>query len=180
MDHDHLKKPIRLEAGGATWTGWTLSPWGRAREWRLIDPAGTTYTPDEVRSIHALAGDADWLRIQVRERDREIELAGLHFNEEEIGVLLLAAEAIRRVLAAARGDECRPTSPAAVRDPAESVPGSLAGGRRARRPAQPVDDQDREHAGGGHGRDLPQERRHAPLGHQSTPSAARHLAVTTP
>ncbi len=127
MDHDNLKKPIRLDAGGATWTGWTLAPWGRAREWRLTDPAGTTYTPGEVRSTPALLLDVDWLRGEVRRREREVELAGLHFNEDEIGVLLLAAEAIRRVLSERRdptascGEHGRPTPPAAVRDPENSV-----------------------------------------------------------
>src|SRR4030065_216479 len=65
------KKPVALARGGTSWDGWHFGPYGKAREYRLIDPAGTTYTAGEIQELARLALELDYLGNQPQTpRDR--------------------------------------------------------------------------------------------------------------
>ena len=65
--------PLDLAPYGPAWAGWSLRPWGRARDARLTAPDSTSYTSGEIIECCALPADVDFLRLRVR----ELEAGGL-------------------------------------------------------------------------------------------------------
>lgn len=88
---------LDLAAGGPTWAGWRLGPYGRARDWRLLAPDGQHYQASELQDLHALQLDVDWLRMRVR----ELETAAAGPSSHELQILQTAAMILHRFGAAA-------------------------------------------------------------------------------
>lgn len=66
---------IDLVIGGPEWDGWFFAPYGRARNWRLTDPAGTCYTPAEISELRNLELDIDHLQRKVAELTHQPRLS---------------------------------------------------------------------------------------------------------
>ncbi len=89
--------PLPLDCGGDSWQGWTFCRYGRAREWRLISPAGTTYTAGELDALPGLLADVDYLRGRVRELEAERDGHAQHFTPAELQTLRSAAAILTRL-----------------------------------------------------------------------------------
>lgn len=92
--------PIKLDIGGAAWSGWTFGPYGRARDWRLTAPSGETFTAGDLLDARPLALDVDYLRSRVRELEALIERDNYSFSEEEAAALRAAADILARTMPA--------------------------------------------------------------------------------
>lgn len=95
------RKPVALGHGGLSWQGWSFGPYGQARECRLIDPNGTTYTAGDILEGARAPVELDYLRHQVRTLAAQHDGAACHFTLEEILALHAAAAILARVLPAA-------------------------------------------------------------------------------
>ena len=95
------RKPVALGHGGLSWQGWSFGPYGQARECRLIDPNGTTYTAGDILEGARAPVELDYLRHQVRTLAAQRDGAAVHFTLEEILALHAAAAILARVLPAA-------------------------------------------------------------------------------
>ena len=76
---------IRLNATG--WAGWTLGPYGKAREWRLFDPNGTNYTAREVAALRAMALDLDFLKTHTRHLESKVDQAATYLSADDVATL---------------------------------------------------------------------------------------------
>lgn len=72
--------------------GWKLGPWGRAREARLTAPDGTNFTPGDILECHTLPANVDFLRLRVRELERN----GLD-HQQRVAVIA-AIQALEQVI----------------------------------------------------------------------------------
>lgn len=95
-------KPIRLDSGGAAWRGWSLSPFGKAKDFRLITPHGETYTAGDLIQLRGLMLDVDFLRGRVHELQGKIEAHACHFAPSDVAVLHAAIAVLGRELPASR------------------------------------------------------------------------------
>lgn len=91
------RRRLDLSGGGPSWTGWSFAPYGKAREFRLIDPDGTNYTAAEISEGRALALDVDFLRGRVRELEAQADTAPLHLTPGEVRALRQAAAILERL-----------------------------------------------------------------------------------
>jgi len=92
------RRPVSLGQGGPSWEGWSFAPYGRATEYRLIDPDGTTYTAGEIRELTRVAVELDYLRQRLREHDDQASSAAIHFTPDELRAVSAAADILARVL----------------------------------------------------------------------------------
>ena len=95
------KKPIDLERLG--WPGWTLGPYGRARDWRLFAPDGSHYTAGEITGLRGMALDVDYLRGRVHEMQGQIDAHACHFSDGDLQALRTAMAILARRLPAFTG-----------------------------------------------------------------------------
>ena len=91
------RRRLDLSGGGPSWAGWGFSPYGRAREFRLIDPDGTTYTAGDITEARGLLLDVDFLRGRVRELEAQADTAPLHLTPGEVRALRQAAAILDRL-----------------------------------------------------------------------------------
>ena len=93
------RRRLDLSGGGPSWAGWSFAPYGKAREFRLIDPAGTNYTAGEIVEGHAHGLNVDYLRGRVRELEIETQAtaAPLHLTPGEFRALRQAAAILERL-----------------------------------------------------------------------------------
>lgn len=94
-----MRKCLDLSRGGPSWDGWTFGPWGKSKEWWILDPNGTRYCASEIAELRAMALNLDYLQVRVRqleEREREL-LAKLdrRFSASEVAILRSAAAILR-------------------------------------------------------------------------------------
>ncbi len=94
---NNKKRPVSLDCGGDSWHGWSFSPYGRARDFRLISPGGTTYTASELEALPGALADVDYLRHRTRELEAERDGTAEHFTTEELGTLRTAAGILARL-----------------------------------------------------------------------------------
>lgn len=92
---------IRLDQAPG-WAGWTVSRYGRAREWRLMSPAGEHFTAAEITDLRHLVLDVDYLRGRVLELEGLIDAQACHFDAGELAALYAAVEVLERRLPARR------------------------------------------------------------------------------
>jgi len=90
--------PVALGQGGPSWEGWSFAPYGRASEFRLIDPDGTTYTAGEIRELARVAVELDYLRQQLRERADHDNKASISLIPDELQTVSAATDILARVL----------------------------------------------------------------------------------
>jgi hypothetical protein len=95
-------KPLPLDRGGESWKGWRLGPYGRAREWRLVTPAGETFTAGDLMQLRGLIVDVDHLRGRVHELQGQVEAHACHFSLADLTALHAAIAVLDRALPAAR------------------------------------------------------------------------------
>ena len=93
-------KPMLLDRGGECWKGWRLGPYGRAREWRLVSPAGETFTAGDLLQLRGLIVDVDYLRGRVHELQGKIEAHACHFSPADLVTLHAAIAVLDRALPA--------------------------------------------------------------------------------
>lgn len=104
-----------MDIGGPDWSGWSFSPYGRARSWRLIAPDGSNFTAAEVASIPQLALDLDYLRLQVSRLQAEHQAAAVYLTPDDAAALRTAAEILRRIASPyRRGSRSTGTGPTLV------------------------------------------------------------------
>lgn len=96
--HPTRTRPVHLGPGGASWNGWTFGPYGKAREFRLIDPDGTTYTAGEIRELARLVVELDYLRGLVREQRTEAGKKAVRLDAGELQLLRAAVAILARAL----------------------------------------------------------------------------------
>jgi hypothetical protein len=87
---------LDLSIGGPSWSGWYLGPWGRAKEWRLFDPAGTFYFSDEIANLHHLTRNLNYLEVKLKELERYDTGDAMHFGPEDAATLLAAAAILEK------------------------------------------------------------------------------------
>ena len=92
------RSPVALVRGGASWNGWNFGPYGKAREYRLIDQDGTTYTAGEIRELARAAVELDYLRNQVQELQRQVDARACHFSPDEVTALQIAIAILGKTL----------------------------------------------------------------------------------
>lgn len=105
-------RPVDLGRGGASWEGWRFSRYGRAREWRLIAPDGTTYTQAEIQELPAMLADLDYLRARIGEL--EASTVGIPFTPAEAAALAEAVAVLARRLPTRTRRAARATHPGAA------------------------------------------------------------------
>lgn len=94
--HDLTRgKPVALDIGGNTWTGWTLGPYGQASDWRLISPHGEHFTSGDLSELRELQLDVDWLRLRVREL--EADAAKALISSDDAAVIAAALAVLDRL-----------------------------------------------------------------------------------
>lgn len=92
--------PVDLaRIGGGAWSGWQFSPWGRARDWRLIAPDGANYTAGELADVRRRQMDIDYLRARVALID---DAAALYIPRKDAAILREAATILDEHLPKAR------------------------------------------------------------------------------
>lgn len=104
---------IRLEEATG-WAGWTLGPYGKAREWRLFAPDGTHYTAQEVSGLRGMVLDLDFLRGQVRELREKVDGSAVHFSADDLLALRLAVAVLDKIAPAERRRVDLPNVPRAL------------------------------------------------------------------
>ncbi|HJX19107.1 MAG TPA: hypothetical protein VJ437_13070 [Acidiferrobacterales bacterium] len=109
------KKPVALARGGTSWDGWHFGPYGKAREYRLIDPAGTTYTAGEIQELARLAVELDYLRNQAQTLRGQVDARACHFSPDDVAALQIAIAILGRVLPAVRSRTWRGVTPPRTR-----------------------------------------------------------------
>jgi len=87
---------IDMTDGG--WTDWWFGPWGRAKDWRLHAPEGTSYTMGEIDYLRHHVRDYDYLSDRVRALEQQIEQQPLRISEEERQVLYQASLILEKKL----------------------------------------------------------------------------------
>ena len=96
------RKPIPLDVGGDSWTGWRFGCWGKAKEWRLTSPAGETFTAGELKQLRGLIVDVDYLRGRVHELQGKVEAHACHFSPDDVTILHATIALLGRALPAPR------------------------------------------------------------------------------
>ena len=91
------RRRLDLSGGGPSWTGWSFSPYGKARDFRLIDPAGTNYTAGEIVEGRAHGLNVDYLRGRVRELETQATSAALYLTPGEVRALRQATAILERL-----------------------------------------------------------------------------------
>ena len=91
------RRRLDLSGGGPSWAGWSFAPYGKARDFRLIDPDGTNYSAGEIVEGRAHGLDVDYLRGRVRELETQAIAAPLHLTPSEVLALRQAAAILERL-----------------------------------------------------------------------------------
>lgn len=81
---------ITLDFAGPDWENWSLSPYGRARSWRLIDPSGTNFTAGDIQSLHSMILDLDWLRTRVHALEARRKAEAVYLTRDELATIAQA------------------------------------------------------------------------------------------
>lgn len=92
--------PINLALGGQSWGGWHFSPWGRARDWRLIAPDGASYTAEELLRVRSMACEIDYLRQRVALLE---DSRAIYIGMDDCTIIRDAVMVLDRVLPRKRG-----------------------------------------------------------------------------
>lgn len=79
-----------LSRGGPSWVGWYFARFGRAREWRLHAPDGSSYTAGEIAAIRGNVLEIDYLRLRLRELERQLDGLAIYVSSEQVQVLRAA------------------------------------------------------------------------------------------
>lgn len=88
-----------MKRGGASWEGWHFGPYGRARDWRLIAPDTTVYTPGEIQAYHREALELDYMISRCRQLEALLAAKPVGLTPRERHILQQAA-----AILAAMGD----------------------------------------------------------------------------
>lgn len=113
-----------LAIGGPSWAGWKFAPFGRARDWRLHAPDGTTYDACEIAELRRMALDLDYLQVRCRDLETRVISTACYFTRTELELIASALAVLQRALprAARQARRWRPgppgrgSMPVAVRD----------------------------------------------------------------
>lgn len=89
---------IDLSVGGTSWAGFTLSPWGRAKDCFIFTPDGQRYSAGDVLGIAESQADLCYLEARVRTLTAHADPRAIHFSKEDAALLKLAAELIEQAL----------------------------------------------------------------------------------
>jgi len=90
-------KPLALCVGGTAWDGWIFAPYGRARDWRLTDPAGNSFTAQKIAELPYLRLDLDYLMLKIRTLQAQHQALAVYITPDDAATLRAAAEILSRI-----------------------------------------------------------------------------------
>jgi hypothetical protein len=98
MEQTTKRGRIDLSAGGDSWAGFTFGSYGRAREWRIMTPAGETITAPELSNLRARDHDLTFLQSRSAELAAKLAGASMAFSPDEAQLLRVALQLMLREL----------------------------------------------------------------------------------
>jgi hypothetical protein len=87
---------LDLSVGGPEWADWYFAPWGRARNWRVHAPDGSSYTAEEIFNLRSLAFDLSFLSHRVKQLADYASADAMHFGPRDAATLIAAMHVIAR------------------------------------------------------------------------------------
>lgn len=105
---------ISMAIGGESWAGFEFCSYGRARDWRILTPAGESLTAPEIASYRAITHDTAYLKQRVAELAAKIEGAAFHVTKEEAALIRVAMQVLLREMPVQLGTRDARVSPAGV------------------------------------------------------------------
>lgn len=89
---------IDLAIGGDSWAGWRFGSWGKARDWRILAPDGTTLQAAELAALPQQVADLAYLQALAREQAAKLAGATLALSQDEAALLRVALAVLLREL----------------------------------------------------------------------------------
>lgn len=89
---------LDLSIGGDSWAGWRFGSYGKARDWRILAPDGSTFQASELAALPHQVADLAYLQSLSREQAAKLAGATLALSQEEAALLRVALRVLLREL----------------------------------------------------------------------------------
>lgn len=89
---------IDLSMGGPSWAGWRFGSWGKAKEWRILAPDGSTFQASQLAALPGQVADLGYLQTLAREQAAKLAGSSLAFTRDESALVRVALQLLLREL----------------------------------------------------------------------------------
>lgn len=99
---------IDLSIGGPSWAGWRFGSWGKARDWRILGPDGSSFQAPELAALPGRLADLAYLDALAHDQAAKLAGAALALSADEAQLVRVALGVLLRELPVQLGRrDCR-------------------------------------------------------------------------